>query len=328
LTFRYNPNGIAPPAQSVAVSSVTAGIGLQIAAADGWLSVDTSFVSTPARFAVTVNAPGLAPGQYHSQITLTKIGTTAPFITVPVDLHVAQISLPRVSTISNGASFFFPAALAPGLIFSIFGSGLGPSTPVIPAISGGLLPTVAEGVQVFVNGVPCPLLYASNTQINAIASFAIDGNTTASVVVEYLGVRSDPVPLTAAPSAPGIFSQSLTGAGPGAILNLDNSVNSPSNPTTRGSFVAMFAAGGGQSVPPGLDSAIYKAAGSSPSLPVSVQVGGIDADVSYAGAAPGFVQGALQVNFRVPANVPAGENIVILKIGTAVSQPGLSVSVK
>jgi hypothetical protein len=328
LAFRYSQGGPAPAAQSVAVSSVAAGTGLQIAGADSWLSVDTSFVTTPARFGVSVNTSGLAPGQYHSQITLTKPGTITPAVSIPVDLDVAQISSPRISTINNGASFFFPAALAPGLIFSIFGAGLGPSTPVTPAISGGLLPTLAAGVQVFVNGVPCPLLYLSDSQINAVASFAVDGNTNATVVVQHLGVSSDPVPLTATAAAPGIFSQNQAGAGAGAILNFDNSVNSPSNPATRGSFVAMFATGGGQIMPPGLDGSIYTEAGSNPQLPVSVQVGGIDAEVSYAGAAPGFVQGALQVNFRIPANVPAGENFVVLKIGNAVSQPGLTVSVQ
>jgi uncharacterized protein (TIGR03437 family) len=328
LTFRSSQGGPAPAPQSLAVSSVTAGIGLQIAGADPWLSVDTSFATTPVRFGVTVNAFGLAPGQYHSQITIIKAGTTGSGVSIPVDLYVSQLSAPRIFTVNNGASFFFPVALAPGLIFSIFGSGLGPSTPVIPAISGSSFPNLAAGAQVFVNGVPCPLLYVSASQINAIASFAVDGDTNATVVVQYLGVSSDPVPLTATVAAPGIFSQSFTGTGLGSILNLDDSVNSPSNPAARGSFVAMFATGGGQTTPPGLDGSIYAAAGSNPQLPVRVQVGGIDAEVSYVGAAPGFVQGALQVNFRIPANAPTGEVPVILTVGNAASQSGLTVSIR
>jgi uncharacterized protein (TIGR03437 family) len=134
--------------------------------------------------------------------------------------------------------------------------------------------------------------------------------------------------LTSTATAPGIFSQGLNGVGPGSILNLDNSVNTPSNPADRGAFVAMFATGGGQTLPPGLDGSLYAAAGSPPRLQVTVQVGGMDAEVSYAGAAPGLVQGELQVNFRIPENVPAGENVVVLKVGDAVSQPGLTVSVK
>src|SRR4029450_10118277 len=128
-------------------------------------------------------------------------------------------------------------------------------------------------------------LYVSDPQINAVAAFAVHGGTNANVVVQYLGVASEPVPLALTPAAPGIFSQNLTGAGQASILNLDNSINSPSNPATRGSFVAMFAAGGGQTAPHGLDGSIYTTAGSNPELPVRGPVGGIDAEVSYSGAA-------------------------------------------
>jgi uncharacterized protein (TIGR03437 family) len=327
LTYRYRQGDSIPASQSIAVSSAATGLGFQVAGADSWVSVDTAFATSPARFGATVNPSGLAPGLYHSEITLTNPpGNAAPHI--PVELYVDQPSAPRISTINNGASFFFPAALAPGLIFSIFGRGLGPGTPVIPAFSGGYLPILMGGARVLVNGVPCPLLYVSESQINAVASFAVDGVTDAMVVVQYLGVRSDPVELTPAASAPGIFSQNWTGRGAGTILNLDNSVNSPANPADRGSFVAMFAAGGGQTTPPGVDGSIYTEAGWRPQLPVQVQVGGVDAEVCYAGAAPGFVAGTLQVNFRIPANVPAGENFVVLKIGNAVSQPGLTVSIR
>jgi uncharacterized protein (TIGR03437 family) len=90
----------------------------------------------------------------------------------------------------------------------------------------------------------------------------------------------------------------------------------------------MFATGGGQTTPPGLDGSICTVAGSTPQLPVRVQVGGIDAEVSYAGAAPGFVQGTLQVNFRIPANAPTGDVPVILTVGNAASQSGLTVSIR
>jgi uncharacterized protein (TIGR03437 family) len=39
---------------------------------------------------------------------------------------------------------------------------------------------------------------------------------------------------------------------------------------------------------------------SKPMVPVSVRIGGVGADVLYAGAAPGLVSGVLQINVRVP----------------------------
>ena len=132
--------------------------------------------------------------------------------------------------------------------------------------------------------MPSPLLYVSNSQINAVVPFALDGNTNASVVAQYLGISSDPAPVPVAAAVPGIFALNSTGAGPGSIQNMDHSVNSPSNPASRGSLVTMYATGGGQTTPPGIDDAIYTAAGFTPRLPVGVQVGGVDAEVSYAGA--------------------------------------------
>jgi uncharacterized protein (TIGR03437 family) len=35
-------------------------------------------------------------------------------------------------------------------------------------------------------------------------------------------------------------------------------------------------------------------------LPVSVQIDGVNADVAYAGSAPGMVSGIFQINVRVP----------------------------
>ena len=42
-----------------------------------------------------------------------------------------------------------------------------------------------------------------------------------------------------------------------------------------------------------------------PELPVSVEINGEMAEVTYAGGAPGEVAGMLQVNARIPADVPA-----------------------
>jgi uncharacterized protein (TIGR03437 family) len=51
-----------------------------------------------------------------------------------------------------------------------------------------------------------------------------------------------------------------------------------------------------------------------------VRIGGLPADVLYAGEAPGLAAGILQVNARIPATVPAGTQVpVILKIGDASS---------
>lgn len=73
-------------------------------------------------------------------------------------------------------------------------------------------------------------------------------------------------------------------------------------------------------------------AGSGPSqlaLPVSVTMGGVPAEVIYAGAAPGQVSGMLLVKARVPLNVaPAVDVPVQLQVGDAVSPPGVTMAVR
>jgi uncharacterized protein (TIGR03437 family) len=218
------------------------------------------------------------------------------------------------------------------MIFSIFGSDIGPSVPVNRAVQPDQ--TVSKtlgGVEVLVNGVLCPLLYVSETQINAIAPYALYTKNEGHVAVRYLGVLSDGVPVSVTPSAPGLFSTQPTGSGPGAILNQDMSVNSRANPAPRGSTISLFGGGEGQSSPHGIDGLINSNLISQlpqPLLPVTVTIGGVPAVVQYAGAAPNLVSGVLQVNAQVPTSVPAGDLPVVLQVGGVSSQSGITVSVK
>ena len=63
-------------------------------------------------------------------------------------------------------------------------------------------------------------------------------------------------------------------------------------------------------------------------MPVTVTIGGQNADVVYFGAAPQAVAGLLQVNARVPDNIASGDAEVVIQVGTSKSQTGLTVAVK
>ena len=53
-----------------------------------------------------------------------------------------------------------------------------------------------------------------------------------------------------------------------------------------------------------------------PLLPVSVSVGGKNAIMQYAGAAPRFIAGAMQINAQLPPGVAPGAAVpLILHIG-------------
>jgi uncharacterized protein (TIGR03437 family) len=48
----------------------------------------------------------------------------------------------------------------------------------------------------------------------------------------------------------------------------------------------------------------------------------------YAGEAPGFVAGLMQLNVQIPSNAASGNLSITVSIGGIVSQNGVTVSVK
>src|ERR1019366_5662379 len=100
------------------------------------------------------------------------------------------------------------------------------------------------------------------------------------------------------------------------------------NPADRGSVISLFATGGGLTDILAADGSLTSGVLPAPRLPVSVRIGGVVAEVKYAGAAPGMVAGALQINSRIPLEAAPGAAAVFLTIGDATSQPGITVRVR
>lgn len=217
--------------------------------------------------------------------------------------------------------------VAPGEIVTLIGAGIGPAVALQPASSPSSLSL--GGTSVLFDGNPAPLLYAAPNQINAIIPYGVSGQDVTQMLVMSAGQLIAGFPLPIARSAPAIFTVDASGVGPGAILNQDSTVNSPSNPANRGSAVSLFATGAGQTDPPGLDGQVAGAVLSHPSLPVSVQIGSLNAAVLYAGAAPGLIAGVLQVNCTIPGDVQPGASVpVTLTVGTATSPAGVTLAIR
>jgi uncharacterized protein (TIGR03437 family) len=157
--------------------------------------------------------------------------------------------------------------------------------------------------------------------LNVLAPYEIAGQTSTSVRVEYLGVFSPAVSAPVLAAQPGIFTLNALGTGPAAVLNQDYSVNSAANPAVRGNTILIFATGQGAVSPAGVDGLVALAASTGqPPSAVTVQIGGQTATVSYAGNAPGLVEGALQVNAIVPTTVTPGNAVaVVVAVGGASS---------
>jgi len=234
------------------------------------------------------------------------------------------------SRVVNAASFA-PGAVAPGEVITIFGSGLGPLTPVTLQLSadGRFVTSSLTETRVLFDGISAALLYVSEGQVSAIVPYAVAGKTETQLEVESQGGRSKAVKLNVAAAAPGLFTQSSSGAGQGAILNQDFKPNSATNPAAKSSVVMLYATGAGQTTPPGVDGQLATTVLPKPQLGVTVRIGDIDAEVLYAGAAPGLVAGVLQVNARVPPKASSGSAIpVLLRVGNFASQTQVTMAVK
>jgi uncharacterized protein (TIGR03437 family) len=234
---------------------------------------------------------------------------------------------PVVNAVLNAASYTGSTA-SPGEIVVLFGTGLGPSDLVSLKIdAAGKVSASLGGVSVAFNGIASPLIYVSAAQIAAIVPYELSGLATAKVTVGYAGGTSLPLTLKIAQSNPGIFSADSSGTGNAAATNSDGSYNSASTPAQPGTYVTFYLTGAGQTTPAGSDGNIATGQ-SSIAAPVTVMIGGVSAQVLYAGGAPSEVNGLAQINAVVPPGLKyGGELPLIVRIGDVTSQPGLTIAV-
>jgi endo-1,4-beta-xylanase len=251
-------------------------------------------------------------------------------------LTALQTTTPPIhqNYVVNAASYQ-SAAVAPGEILTIYGASAGPASAVTGQTdASGKFPTNLGGVQVTFGGTPAPLLFAQLGQVNAVVPFEVAGQQQTAVQYQYnvpnTGLSfSNTVTMPVAAAAPAVFSLAENGSGPGAILNQDYSVNGASNPAAAGTEIQIFGTGGGAVVGGATDGAAWPAVlGSLVTQPVTATIGGVNAQVDYSGPAPYLVNGAIQVNLTIPSGLAPGPQPVVITVGTAQTQAGITVAVK
>jgi uncharacterized protein (TIGR03437 family) len=243
---------------------------------------------------------------------------------------------PLVTSINNAASYS-TTGVSPGENIVIFGTGLGPTQLAPGTVTNGVWDKTAGGVQVTFDGVPAPVIYARTDATSVMVPYGVAGRQSTTIIVSYQGAQSAPLVYNVVQAAPGIYSQNVSGSGPGAILNQDNSVNGPTNPAAKGSAVAVYMTGEGVTTPASIDGALALINGTTlnkPQLTVSATVAGQPANVEYAGSAPDIIYGIMQVNVRIPANTPTGAQPIVITLGTSTTpvifstQAGITVAVQ
>lgn len=149
-------------------------------------------------------------------------------------------------TILNGASFgkepSTTKAVAPDSIAVAIGGALANSTQQPQKLPNGTFPTNVGGTTVTVNGRAAQIFFVSPGQVN----FLVPPQTeigTADVVItnsENFTSRGSVATLRA---APGVFTKSGDGSGPGVILNSDTLQEGPFDPTNGNLRLTIFTTG-------------------------------------------------------------------------------------
>ena len=264
----------------------------------------------PVRLTVQAFRPPLVAGEVRLDGQTTANSGLAPAL--------------NAGGIVNAASSAQGEPLAPGSIISIYGVNLGATPAGAPGVP---LPFSLGNATLIIGGQEAPLFFTSERQINAQLPFdlPVNSRTQAVVRVERVGESSRaisvPETITIAATRPAIFTTNQQGTGQGAVLIANTDIMAAptgsvpgrtARPAARGGFISIFCTGLGATNPM---VAAGQAAGSSPlseSLikPV-VLIGGVAADVLFAGLAPGFA-GLYQVNVAIPQGVQPGSAVSLV----------------
>lgn len=222
--------------------------GIVLAGGKVWITGATpgpQVPTTPGALTTQPLGPGFLAGAYLSA----------------VDFGAAAAAGPSVACVLDGGNLSHVGSVAAFQLISIFGAGLGPSTPVQAADGGG--PSLG-GVSVTFDGAPAQLLYVSSSQINVAVPppLASGSQKTATVMqLTYNGASVQrQLPFTA--SSLNLFADLSTAQNPcpgypssavgfqPVAQNADGSANSCTNPARPGSTLSLFAHGvGGFGVP-------------------------------------------------------------------------------
>jgi uncharacterized protein (TIGR03437 family) len=228
-----------------------------------------------------------------------------------------QIAANGVLNAASNALVGWPnSSIAQGSIFTIYGTGLGPSST--PALSyplqttlGGVSVQVSSG-STTLNAIP---IFVGPTQINAVLPGSTPISDAAILTTTYNGQTSNAVSFQVIANSFGVFTLNSTGFGVGVITGSNNKLYSANSPANPGNVATMWGTGIGAS--PGDDGSGPPQQIDMPDLPLSVYVGGHAATVTYRGRS-GFT-GEDQINFVVPSGITGCYVPVAVQIGNVVS---------
>jgi adhesin/invasin len=297
-------------------------------------SVSVSFSNGDAPFGlISLQQDGRWSGTWipHSPLDKSLVATVAAQTFSPVLKGTAQLSggapanptVPIVSTGGIVGTASYVASPSPGTIVSIFGLALADDVAQAANLP---LPTTLQTTQVVLGGVTLPLFFVSGQQINAVVPYHLQTHANYQVIVQRAGAISVPETIAVLDGQPAVFTLDQSGKGQGHIYRITSAgaqiLASPGSPVQAGDVLTIYCAGLGEVLPPldaGLPAPLDQLENTA--NPATVTIGGVKAQVLFAGLTPGFA-GLYQINVIVPGGVPAADTApVIISTGGQDSVP-------
>jgi uncharacterized protein (TIGR03437 family) len=262
----------------------------------------------------------LAPGSSYPPITLTVevsaavgVNSAANIVSVENAGITSTAADPTTFTALTVSAVVNAASRAPSASVSPTGRTYGKFAPNTIVSALGTFPGCNTPAEVRVGDTAATVFYSSPTEVIFLVPETVVTWQTATHI-SCAGLSSREFRLVVESVAPGVFTVAGTGSGPALSVNSNGLIGGP---VRLGTEVTVFGTGFGRYGAPGPDGV--------PRLqdPVIVTVGGVAAEVTYAGAAPGATPGLQEIRFRVPTVVQMGDwQESPLQVGAA--QPNLT----
>jgi trimeric autotransporter adhesin len=277
--------------------------------------------------------------QHSSPVGVTvSLSATYGALSGSVETLVGFQGAQSVPTASGGvvnAVTLMQGPVAPGEIVLISGSGLADAQ-----VTASTTPLMQQlgGASVLTGGTLANLLYADAEQLITQIPLTIPVNTTQQMLLERDSALGIPAPISVAAAQPAVFTADGSGLGQGLIYQANASgaatnLANEANPVSPGDAVIIYCAGLGA---PDSQGTLTN--------PASVSMGGMTAQVTYAGAAIpasyptagapmilGLVSAGLgglyQINAVVPAGLPSGPISVVITSAGQSSPSGVTLSI-
>jgi uncharacterized protein (TIGR03437 family) len=202
---------------------------------------------------------GIAPGTNFVGLANNPKGDVDVVSSGPFLARVTSDGVgPRdaIACITDQADYSQSGAISAGQLLTVFGSSIGPDTPLSYDPSLPDLPLELGGTSILLNGVPAPMMYVSPDQINFIVPQEVAEQTSVTLQLSTPGgdIVQRRLPVAAVnPSLstdgvtdyPVCQGMTLPNSVYAAVLNQDGTRNSCNNPASRGSRVTVFLNGAG-----------------------------------------------------------------------------------